>query len=214
MAKRQRIYFDHAATSWPKDDAVLDAMHRFARDVGATSGRGGYASASAANAIVANVRHAIAGIIHAEDDACVSIHDGGTSALNTAIHGVLRNGDHVVTTAAEHNSVLRPIHHWQSHRGVHVTVVPTDEHGIVSADDVIAAVTDTTRLVTLTHASNVTGAVQPIGVVGRAIQRDRLVGRAGTQMQRRSVGHGIPVRVQTRPRPNHAVVPGRHGQPI
>ncbi len=164
-----RLYLDHAATSWPKDDAVLDAMDRFARDVGATSGRGGYASASKANAIVAQTRHAIAGMIHAEDDACISIHDGGTSALNAAIHGVLRPGDHVVTTAAEHNSVLRPIHHWQTHHHVQVTIVPTDADGSVSADDVIAAVTDKTRLVAVTHASNVTGAVQPIGEIGNAI---------------------------------------------
>lgn len=164
-----RTYLDHAATSWPKDAAVLDAMDRFARTVGATAGRGGYASASAANAIVAQTRHAIATIINAEDDACISIHDGGTSALNAAIHGVLRDGDHVVTTAAEHNAVLRPIHHWQAHRGVTVTVVPTDRYGTVSADDVIAAVTADTRLVTLTHASNVTGAVQPVGEVGRAM---------------------------------------------
>ncbi len=169
MSKPNRIYLDHAATSWPKPDGVLDAMDRFARDCGATAGRGGYDSGVTSNNVIASARHAIATIIGAASDHCVSLHASGTAALNAAIHGVLKPGDHVVTTAAEHNSVLRPLHHWKRHHGVRLSVIPTDSGGRVDADELIAAVTDQTRLVTLTSASNVTGAVQPIEAVGTAV---------------------------------------------
>lgn len=171
MSKQQaRTYLDHAATSWPKSDAVLDAMRRFSIDCGAAAGRGGYRSAAEADRIVTLARRAIANHIGAESAECVSLHSNGTAALNAAIHGVVRPGDHVVTTAAEHNSVLRPLHFMQQQMGVRLTVIPTDDRGLVDAQRLLEVVTDETRLVTLTHASNVTGAVQPIVEVGQALK--------------------------------------------
>ncbi|TWU49107.1 aminotransferase class V-fold PLP-dependent enzyme [Rubripirellula reticaptiva] len=169
MSQRKRIYMDHAATSWPKPDIVLDAMDSFARHCGATAGRGGYDSAVASSNIIASARHTLGTIIGAPSDDCVSLQPSGTAALNAAIHGVLRPGDHVVTTAAEHNSVLRPLHHWQRNHNVRLTIVPTDSGGRVDADELIAAVADQTRLVTLTSASNVTGAIQPVEAVGKRL---------------------------------------------
>lgn len=168
--QHRRIYLDHAATSWPKSAAVLEAMNRFARDCGAAAGRGGYRSAAEADRIVTLTRRAIAKLIGAKSADCISLHSNATAALNAAIHGVVRPGDHVVTTAAEHNSVLRPLHFLQQHQQVRLTVIPTNDRGIVDTTQLLEAVTDETRLVTLTHASNVTGAVQPIAEVGRALQ--------------------------------------------
>lgn len=164
-----RVYLDHAATSWPKSEAVLAAMDRYARDCGAAAGRGGYASATQADAVISTTRQAIAELVQAESSRCISFHANGTAALNAAIHGVLRPGDHVVTTAAEHNSVLRPLHHWQHRHGVKLTIVPTDKNGLVDADELLAAVRDETRLVTLTSASNVTGTEQPVQTVGHGL---------------------------------------------
>ncbi len=169
-SSKRRVYLDHAATSWPKSDAVLEAMDRFARECGAAAGRGGYQSASAADQVVATSRKSIATLINAESAACISLHSNGTAALNAAIHGILRQGDHVVTTAAEHNSVLRPLHHLESKRAISLTIVPTDSEGAVDADKILNAVTSNTRLVTLTHASNVTGCVQPIIEVGSGLR--------------------------------------------
>ena len=168
--QERRIYLDHAATSWPKSAAVLDAMNRFARDCGAAAGRGGYRSAAEADRIVTLTRRAIAKLIGAESAECVSLHCNGTAALNAAIHGVVRPGDHVVTSAAEHNSVLRPLHFMRQHQQVRLTIVPTDDVGLVDAGEMLEAVTEETRLVALTHASNVTGAVQPIAAVGNALK--------------------------------------------
>ncbi|TWU58411.1 putative cysteine desulfurase [Rubripirellula tenax] len=169
MSDRKRIYLDHAATSWPKADEVLAAMDDFARTCGAAAGRGAYQSAIDAGSVVAQTRRLIAKIIGAESDDCVSFHGSGTAALNAAIHGILRSGDHVVTTAAEHNSVLRPLYDWQSRGQITITVVPTDRGGQVDTQRVLDEVTDQTRLVAVTSASNVTGAVQPIREIGQSI---------------------------------------------
>jgi cysteine desulfurase family protein len=170
MSEPARIYLDHAATSWPKSDAVLEAMDRFARQCGAAAGRGSYRSAAEADRVVAVTRRAIATLIGAGTSECISLHPNGTAALNAAIHGVVRSGDHVVTCAAEHNSVLRPLRHLEKHQGIRMTVVPVDDSGLVDAQQLLDAVSDETRLVTLTHASNVTGAVQPVTEVGQALK--------------------------------------------
>ncbi len=170
MNGERRIYLDHAATSWPKPDGVLAAMDRFARECGAAAGRGSYRSALDAGQQIDSLRRGLAERIGAESPRCISFHPSGTAALNAAIHGLVRAGDHVVTTAAEHNSVLRPLHHLAQHRGVRLSIVPCDSAGRVNADAVLNALQDDTRLVAVTHASNVTGAVQPVGVVGEGLR--------------------------------------------
>jgi cysteine desulfurase family protein len=170
MSQRKRIYLDHAATSWPKSEAVLAAMDHFHRNEGASAGRGVYAAASRANAFVSECRRRIATWIHASDVNCVSFHSSGTAALNAAIHGLVRPGDHVVTTASEHNSVLRPLTHLQTHHQVDLTIVPCDDEGRVDAARVLDAVQHKTRMVAVTHASNVTGAVQPIARIGEGLE--------------------------------------------
>lgn len=165
-----RIYLDHAATAWPKPDRALAAMDDYARQCGAAAGRGHYASATKATAVVKSLRRAIARAITAPTADSISLHANGTAALNAAIHGSLRDGDHVVTTAAEHNSVLRPLRFLQQHRRVEMTVVRCDRDGVVNAEDVIEMLRDDTRLVAITHANNVTGARQPVETIGEALR--------------------------------------------
>jgi len=170
MNQRQRIYLDHAATSWPKSVAVVDAMTQYVQSCGAAAGRGGYHAAAEADAIVATVRRNVAGLIGTSDANSVSLHSNGTAALNTGIHGVLRQGDHVVASAAEHNGVLRPLHYLRDLNVIDLTVVPVDRDGVTDAGQMLAAMTTATRLVTLTHASNVTGAIQPVESIAAAMQ--------------------------------------------
>jgi cysteine desulfurase family protein len=166
----ERIYLDHAATSWPKLPGVLAAMNDYAVDCGAAAGRGNYRSAQQADVVIAAARRSLARLIDAESAAAISLHPSGTAALNAAIHGLLRPGDHVISTAADHNSVLRPLHHLQQHAGIELTIVPCDETGLVAAADVAAALRSETRLVAVTHASNVTGTVEPIEEIGRILR--------------------------------------------
>ena len=168
----QRVYLDHAATSWPKSEAVARAVYEATTQF-STAGRGAYRSAMAADAIMQDARRALATLVAAPSPACISIHSSGTAALNAAIHGLLKPGDHVVTTAAEHNSVLRPLAHLSEHAGVRVSHVPCDDRGRVSANDVVAAIRDDTTLVAITHASNVTGAVQPVAEIGDHVKSHR-----------------------------------------
>ena len=170
-----RRYLDNAATSWPKPPEVHEAWERAAREVGAAAGRAAYAAAGRAGAIRDRARQAAARLLGA-DPARVALPAGGTLALNVAIHGLVRPGDHVIATAADHNATLRPLH-WLAGRGaIDLTIVPCDALGRVDPAAVAAAWRPATRFVVCTHASNVTGAVQDVAALAAvAHERDGLV---------------------------------------
>ncbi|MEM8944212.1 MAG: aminotransferase class V-fold PLP-dependent enzyme [Planctomycetota bacterium] len=162
-----RIYLDNAATSWPKPDAVYAAMDRYQRELGAAAGRGSYQSSVEAQRIVSETRASCARLLGVGDARQLIFTANGTSALNLAIHGLLRPGDHVVTTVCEHNSVLRPLS-WQSEQSnVAVTHVGCNSAGLVDPAAIADAITPSTKLVAITHASNVTGAIQPVEEVAK-----------------------------------------------
>ena len=135
MSQRKRVYLDHAATSWPKSDAVIEAMNHYVQSCGAAAGRGAYHAAAEADGIVSVVRRDIAALIGAADAGSISLHSNGTAALNAGIHGLLREGDHVVVTAAEHNSVLRPLQHLSEQQRIELTILPVDGDGVADAFD-------------------------------------------------------------------------------
>ncbi len=166
---RQRLYLDHAATSWPKSESVLNGMLDFTRSCGVAAGRGGYQSAVQADQVVTKVRRQIAALIESPNSDCISFHANGTAALNVAIQGVVRDGEHVVVSAAEHNSVLRPLDHLVQRGKIRLRVVPVGHDGKVDAEEFLAAIEPDTRLAALTHASNVTGVVQPVEQVGEGL---------------------------------------------
>lgn len=162
-----RIYLDHAATTWPKPEAVYAEMDRYARHVGAAAGRGAYAEAMEGERLVRRCRADIAGLLGESEPERIIFTQNGTDSLNLAIHGLLRPGDHVVTTVCEHNSVLRPLRFHQQRHDVRVAYVRCDSEGFVNPDDIAAAILPGTRLIAMLHASNVTGAIQPAEEVGR-----------------------------------------------
>lgn len=165
-----RLYLDHAATGWPKPESVYQAMDRYARDNGAAAGRGAYSSGVAADQIVASCRRRLARLIGADDPRQVAFFSNGTTALNAAIFGLLRPGDRVVTTAIEHNSLLRPVESLRFDANLSLEIVPCDESGRVDPQAILDRVTRQTRLVAVSHASNVTGAVQDIATLGKALR--------------------------------------------
>jgi cysteine desulfurase / selenocysteine lyase len=165
-----RIYLDNAATSWPKPEAVYDAVDHYLRELGGPNGRSGYREALESNRIVERARRGVAELVGAGDPSRVVFGFNGTDVLNLAIRGVVRPGDHVVATVCEHNSVLRPLSTLRETAGVAVGYVPCDGQGFVSPDDVRAALRPNTRLVAVAHASNVTGAIQPISEIGEFVR--------------------------------------------
>jgi len=170
-----RIYLDNAATSWPKPEAVYRAVDDYLRRLGAPAGRGAYAEASEAERLVASCRQQIARLIGAADPARIIFTLNGTDSLNLALHGLLRPGDHVITSVCEHNSVLRPLRFLAGQRDVTTTYIPCDSEGYIDPHDIRRAITPRTRLVALLHASNVTGAVQPVEAVGQIAREHGLV---------------------------------------
>jgi cysteine desulfurase family protein len=160
-----RIYLDNAATSWPKPEAVYEAVDRYQRENGAAAGRGTYAEAIEAGRMIENTRVAVARLIGARDPRRVVFTCNGTDSLNMAIHGLLQPGDHVVTTTTEHNSVLRPLETLVARGAIEVTYASCDRAGWVDPEDVAAAIRPTTRLVVVSHASNVTGTLQDLRAI-------------------------------------------------
>jgi cysteine desulfurase/selenocysteine lyase len=191
MSSLRRIYLDNAATSWPKPEAVYRAVEQYQRDIGTAAGRGAYADALESGRLVESARSGVARLIGAGDPRRIVFTHNGTDSLNLAIHGFLQPGDHVVTTAAEHNSVLRPLRELENHGGVKVTRVACDLAGQVDPDDIRKALTAETKLIAIVHASNVTGAVQPVPEIGR-IARDH--GAALLVDAAQSLGH-LPISV-------------------
>jgi len=163
------IYLDNAATTFPKPEAVYATIDRTLREIGASPNRGGYRQSLDASRILFEARESLAELFAVSDSSRFILTHSATESLNLAVKGILRPGDHVVTTTMEHNSLARPLHE-ASQSGVEVTWVSGDESGYVSLESILQAVTPATRLVAMTHCSNVTGAINPAGEIGAALK--------------------------------------------
>ena len=156
-----RVYLDNAATTWPKSTAALAAAWDFMHGNGATAGRGAYASARSAEEWVARARAEIGRVLGPSGSGVAFCHNG-THALNAALHGVLQPGQHVLTTALEHNSLLRPLKQLEAELGLSFDVIPVDQAGRAQLAAAEKLVRPDTSWLLLGHASNVTGAVNSL----------------------------------------------------
>lgn len=166
-----RRYLDNAATSWPKPEPVWQAWERTARENGVAAGRGGYREAVAASGMLAEARRGFADLLGVPADR-IALPASATLGLNQALHGLLKPGDHAIATAADHNATLRPLYHLARQGHIELTVVPCDGRGWVDPQAVAEAWRPATRMVSLSHASNVTGTVQDAAAFA-AIAHDR-----------------------------------------
>jgi cysteine desulfurase family protein len=160
------IYMDNGATSFPKPPGVSRAMLHFLSDVGGSPGRSGHRLSQEAARIVFDCRESLAAFFAVPDSRRIAFTLNATEALNTALLGLLREGDRVVTTAMEHNSVMRPLRELVRSRGISLHVVSCDRQGRLDLDELEQALKPGTRLVAVNHASNVTGSVVPLERVG------------------------------------------------
>lgn len=165
----ETLYLDNAATSFPKPETMLAAMEKYQREIGANPGRSGHGRSIDAGRIIYETRDALARLFNIDDPLRIALTKNSTEALNIALLGSLRSGDHVITTSMEHNSVMRPLRHLES-RGIKLTVVPCSPRGELDPDNISKAFQKRTKLVAMTHASNVTGTILPISDVGRIIR--------------------------------------------
>ena len=160
------IYLDNAATSWPKPPSVAEAMIRCLNEAAANPGRGSHAMAVKASRVLFEARKKLARLFNIANPNDIAFTLNTTHALNLAIQGWLRPGDHVITTSVEHNSIRRPLEAMRRTRGVDITYIPADSEGQIDLNRVEAAIRDRTTLIAVTHASNLLGSVLPVRELG------------------------------------------------
>lgn len=161
------IYLDNGATTFPKPEEVYQAIDFTYRNYGVNPGRSGYDLCIAAGEVVENTRKLLTNFFNGTDPNRLVFAYNATDALNLALFGSLQSGDHAITTALEHNSVLRPLYHlWRDH-AVEVDHVPFDKNGFVSPDEIKKLFKKNTKVVAVNHGSNVIGTVQDIATIGK-----------------------------------------------
>lgn len=168
------IYFDNAATSWPKPPEINKAMQKYMRKIGANPGRSGHRLSVEAARVIYDAREKLAQLFSVADPLRIVLTKNATEALNIATLGFLKPGDHVITSGMEHNSVMRPLRLAEA-RGVDLTVVSCDKEGLIDPARISGAIKKNTRAVFITHASNVTGGIMPVSDIGRITRKHGLV---------------------------------------
>lgn len=163
------IYLDNAATSFPKPEETISAVHAFLTRGGGNPGRGGHPLSIEAARLIFEAREKLTRFIHGKHSERLIFTQNGTESLNLALMGLLREKDHVVTTALEHNSVMRPLDFLRKTRNVEVTVVPCSPLGELDMKKLKRARRRGTRAVIVNHGSNVVGTVQPLREIRDAI---------------------------------------------
>lgn len=163
----ERIYLDNASTSFPKAPGVSSAMARFVDEIGCNVGRGSYAEAYSAMETVLDVRERLSRLFHAPGDRNIVFTANVTMSLNLLLKGLLRPGDHLLVSSLEHNAVMRPLTQLAA-RGVSFSRIPWDiAANTLDLDALPRLLRPNTKAVVMLHASNVCGAVLPVGQVGR-----------------------------------------------
>jgi cysteine desulfurase family protein len=163
------IYADQAATTFPRPPEVVDAMINYMRDIGCSPGRGGYQKALDASRMVYDARSLLAVLFNTSRPEQVVFTANVTTSLNLVIKGLLEEGDHVLVSSMEHNAVIRPLSRLARERYIRVEQLPCNLDGTLDTMQVKRALRPDTRLVILTHASNVTGTILPVYEVGELL---------------------------------------------
>jgi cysteine desulfurase family protein len=164
---KSEIYFDNAATSFPKPPTVEQALVDYIRNVGASAGRGAYPRAQRSGEIIEDTRKLLAQLFNIPTPRRIIFTLNASDALNLAIKGISwKAGDSAVVSAMEHNSVLRPLNALKKKIGIRIIKVPANAEGWVDPEGYARAIDATTKLVALVHASNVCGTIQDIARVG------------------------------------------------
>jgi cysteine desulfurase family protein len=163
-------YLDNAATTFPKPARVTEAVKNWLESGAASPGRGSHSFAKRSDDAVATVRKGLARFFGVPSEFRLIFCFSATDALNLALKGFLDEGDHVLISSMEHNSVLRPLRGMEKRGFINLEIVSCDPQGRLDPDDVISRFTNKTRLVVVSHASNVTGTIQPVKEIGSAVR--------------------------------------------
>jgi len=164
------IYLDNAATSFPKPKEVINQMSECMTEYAANPGRGGHSLSLRAGRAVWEARELISDFFGISDPTRLAFTKGATEAINTALYGCLKPGDHVITTAMEHNAVIRPLKTMERDAGIEISIIPCNKSGEINPDDIKKRIRKNTRLVVSTLSSNVNGMTMPVKQIGQICQ--------------------------------------------
>ena len=173
MDQDKFIYVDNAATTLQKPPEVLDAVTEAFRFMG-NSGRGAHEPTLFASRTIYQAREKLSKLLGAEDPSCIVFTSNVTESLNLALRGLVKPGDHVISTECEHNSVLRPLYRLER-EGAAITLLPADNKGCLDYDDLKKALKPATKALVITHASNLTGNVTDLLKVSRFTKENDLL---------------------------------------
>ncbi|MDU5695098.1 aminotransferase class V-fold PLP-dependent enzyme [Clostridium sp.] len=174
MYKRQEVYLDNASTSFPKPKVMADAMYDYIINVGGNSGRGNYSNSYESNKLILLTREKIADFFNYNKSENVIFTNNITSSLNILIKGILKQNDHVISTTLEHNSVLRPLFECSNLLNVNVDLVNSSKDGFINPIDIKNKINKNTKLVIISHASNVVGSIQNIEEIGAICKENNI----------------------------------------
>ena len=167
------IYLDNAATTMKKPQCVIDAVVAAMSHMG-NAGRGATTAALDASRVIYDTREKISDLFNLQNPSRVAFTCNSTESLNTAIKGILSSGDHAITTALEHNSVLRPLYDLQA-KGMELSIVDCDENGNIDYNDFEKLIKENTKAIVCTHASNLVGNVLDVKKIGSIAKKHNLI---------------------------------------
>lgn len=168
------IYLDNAATTYPKPEEVYQAMLESMKEFGANPGRSGHKLALKAGRAIYETRELLSKLFNIENPMNIIFTSNATEGLNLGIKGILKSGDHVITTSMEHNSVLRPLKALEN-IGVETTIIQCDKTGMIDINDIEKNIRQNTKMIITTHASNVTGTLFPIDEISKIAHKNGLL---------------------------------------
>jgi cysteine desulfurase family protein len=168
------IYFDNAATSWPKPPEVKEAMIKFMEEVGANPGRSGHLLSIEAARILYEAREALSTLFHVKDPSRIIFTLNATESINLALKGLLKPKDHIITSSLEHNSVMRPLRDLEK-KGIELSIIFCSSNGLLNPQEVERKIKSNTKMIILNHASNVIGTLLPIEEIGSIARKHNLL---------------------------------------
>jgi len=161
------VYLDNSSTTFPKPKQVIDSMYNYMLNIGGNSGRGNYSNSLQSNRYLYEAREIICNFFNYDSPSNVIFTGNVTVSLNMLIKGILKPGDHVITSSMEHNSVIRPLISCKEHLPIELDILKANSSGFIDANDLKGKINNKTKLVIITHASNVTGSIQDIRNIGK-----------------------------------------------
>lgn len=169
------VYLDNAATTYPKPKQVLDSMYNYMLNIGGNANRGTYSNSIATNKYLFNARSVICDFFGFNSPGNVIFTNNVTTSLNILIKGILKPGDHAITSSMEHNSVLRPLEYCKTNLNIDFDIINANNNGFINISDLEKSIKSNTKLIILTHASNVTGSIQKIYEVGQLCKKHNIM---------------------------------------